>query len=110
MARDLKRKDAQFNPDLVLRALSDSLAGKKLLMTDEEVTATLDRAETLVFEVANRRLSSSLKGIYPALQESLAELESLFERDGSLTGVPSGFRAARFLRGLLFIRVKPPPT
>jgi replicative DNA helicase len=32
-----------------------------------------------------------LKGIYPALQESLAELESLLERDGSLTGVPSGF-------------------
>ena len=57
----------------------------------EDVTNTLDRAETLVFEVANRRLSSSLKGIYPALQESLAELESLFERDGSLTGVPSGF-------------------
>ena len=57
----------------------------------DDVTNTLDRAETLVFEVANRRLSSSLKGIYPALQESLAELESLFERDGSLTGVPSGF-------------------
>jgi replicative DNA helicase len=57
----------------------------------DDVTNTLDRAETLVFEVANRRLSSSLKAIYPALQESLAELESLFERDGSLTGVPSGF-------------------
>ena len=57
----------------------------------DDVTNTLDRAETLVFEVANRRLSSSLKGIYPALQESLEQLESLFERDGSLTGVPSGF-------------------
>ena len=43
LARDLKRKDAQFNPDLVLRALSDSLAGRKLIMTDEEVTATLTR-------------------------------------------------------------------
>ena len=57
----------------------------------EDVTNTLDRSETLVFEVANRRLSSSLKGIYPALQESLEQLESLFERDGSMTGVPSGF-------------------
>jgi replicative DNA helicase len=57
----------------------------------EDVTNTLDRSETLIFEVANRRLSSSLKGIYPALQESLEQLESLFERDGSMTGVPSGF-------------------
>jgi replicative DNA helicase len=57
----------------------------------EDVTNTLDRAETLVFEVANRRLSSSLKGIYPALQESLEQLEALFERDGAMTGVPSGY-------------------
>jgi replicative DNA helicase len=57
----------------------------------DDVTNTLDRAETLVFEVANRRLSSSLKGIYPALQESLEQLEALFERDGLMTGVPSGF-------------------
>ena len=57
----------------------------------DDVTNTLDRAETLVFEVANRRLSSSIKGIYPALQESLEQLEALFERDGSMTGVPSGY-------------------
>jgi replicative DNA helicase len=57
----------------------------------DDVTSTLDRAETLVFEVANRRLSSSLKGIYPALQESLEHLEALFERDGTITGVPSGY-------------------
>ncbi len=43
LARDLKRKTAEINPDLVLRALSDSLAGRKLIMTDEEVTATLTR-------------------------------------------------------------------
>ncbi len=57
----------------------------------DDVTGTLDRSETLIFEVANRRLSSSLKGIYPALQESLEQLEALFERDGSMTGVPSGY-------------------
>ncbi len=57
----------------------------------DDLANTLDRAETLVFEVANRRLSSSLKGIYPALQESLEQLEALFDRDGSMTGVPSGY-------------------
>ncbi len=57
----------------------------------DDITSTLDRAETLVFEVANRRLSGSLIGIYPALQQSLEQLEALFERDGSVTGVPSGY-------------------
>jgi replicative DNA helicase len=57
----------------------------------DDVTATLDRAETLVFDVANRRLTSSLRGIHPALQESLEHLEALFDRDGQLVGVPSGY-------------------
>jgi FKBP-type peptidyl-prolyl cis-trans isomerase len=43
LARDLKRRSAEINPDLVARALDDSLAGKKLIMTDEEVTATLSQ-------------------------------------------------------------------
>jgi replicative DNA helicase len=59
----------------------------------DDVTATLDRAETLVFEMANRRITSSLRAIHPALQESLEQLEALFDRDGQLTGVPSGYSA-----------------
>jgi replicative DNA helicase len=57
----------------------------------DDVGVTLDRAETLVFDVANRRLTSSLRGIHPALQESLEQLEALFDRDGQLVGVPSGY-------------------
>jgi replicative DNA helicase len=57
----------------------------------DDVTTTLDRAETLVFEVANRRLSGSLISIYPALQQTLDQLEALYGRDGSMTGVPSGY-------------------
>jgi FKBP-type peptidyl-prolyl cis-trans isomerase len=45
LARDLKRRSAEVNPDLVAKALDDSLAGKKLIMTDEEVTATLNQFE-----------------------------------------------------------------
>src|SRR5438445_13096181 len=41
LARGLKRKDAQFNPGLVLSALTDSLAGKEPIMTEEEGPATL---------------------------------------------------------------------
>jgi len=58
----------------------------------DDVTDVLDRAESLVFEVANRRQTTSLRGIHSTLQDSLAQLEALFERDGQLTGVPTGFR------------------
>jgi replicative DNA helicase len=57
----------------------------------EDVTEVLDRAESLVFEVANRRQTTSLRGIHSVLQESLDQLEALFERDGRTTGVPTGF-------------------
>ncbi len=57
----------------------------------DDVSATLDQAETLVFEVAERRVSNSLMAIYPALQESLEALEALFESDGVVRGSPTGF-------------------
>jgi replicative DNA helicase len=58
----------------------------------EDITEVLDRAESLVFDVANRRQTTSLRGIHSTLQDSLTHLEALFERDGPLTGVPTGFR------------------
>jgi replicative DNA helicase len=58
----------------------------------DDITDVLDRAESLVFDVANRRQTTSLRGIHSTLQDSLAHLEALFERDGHLTGVPTGFR------------------
>jgi FKBP-type peptidyl-prolyl cis-trans isomerase len=45
LARDLNRQTEALNVDLLIRALTDALAGKDLLMTDEEVTATLKTVE-----------------------------------------------------------------
>jgi FKBP-type peptidyl-prolyl cis-trans isomerase len=45
LARDLKRQTESLNVDLLIRALTDALGDKNLLMTDEEVTATLKTAE-----------------------------------------------------------------
>jgi len=45
LARDLKRQKEDLNVDLLVRALTDALAGKNLLITDEEVTATLKTVE-----------------------------------------------------------------
>src|SRR5438067_9386341 len=58
----------------------------------DDVTAVLDEAEQLVFEVANRRQTTSLRGIHATLQDSLAHLEALFDHDRAATGVPTGFR------------------
>jgi len=58
----------------------------------DDITETVDRAESLVFDVANRRQTTSLRGIHATLQESLAHLEALFEHDGQTTGVPTGYQ------------------
>jgi replicative DNA helicase len=57
----------------------------------DDVTDTLDRAEALVFEVAERRVSDSMVGIRDALQETLDDLESRYGDDSDLVGVPTGF-------------------
>jgi replicative DNA helicase len=57
-----------------------------------DITETVDRAESLVFDVANRRQTTSLRGIHATLQDSLAHLEALFEHDGQTTGIPTGYR------------------
>jgi len=45
LARDLRRQRVDVNVDVLVGALKDALAGKKLVMTQEEVTATLKRFE-----------------------------------------------------------------
>src|SRR5256884_5738124 len=52
--------------------------------TSDDVTDTLDRAEALVFEVAERRVSASMVGIRDALQETLADLEPRYGDDSDL--------------------------
>jgi replicative DNA helicase len=56
-----------------------------------EVAETLDRAEALVFEVAERRVSDSMTGVSDALQDALDQLEALYGSDGEITGVETGY-------------------
>jgi replicative DNA helicase len=58
---------------------------------DDDVDETLDRAESMIFEVAERRVADSLVPLYPVLEQTLVQLEHLYDRDSSLTGVPTGF-------------------
>jgi replicative DNA helicase len=57
----------------------------------DDVTETLDRAEALVFAVAQRRVADTLVGIHDVLQQSLDQLEALYDRDSVLLGVPTGY-------------------
>ena len=59
--------------------------------TDDNVDETLDRAESLIFEVAERRVADTLVPLHPALEETLIQLESLYDRDTSIIGVPTGY-------------------
>ncbi len=57
----------------------------------DEVGDALDRAESLVFEVAQRRVTDSLRELGQILHTTLDQLEALYDRGSSLTGVPSGY-------------------
>jgi replicative DNA helicase len=57
----------------------------------EDVTAVVDRAETMVFDVAERRVTDSLKPLQGLLVETLDRLERLFDRGEAITGVPTGY-------------------
>jgi replicative DNA helicase len=58
----------------------------------EDVEVTLDRAETMVFEVAEHRVADSLKPLYPVLEETMDQLATLYERETHIVGVPTGYR------------------
>jgi replicative DNA helicase len=57
----------------------------------EDVVSTLDRAEAMVFNVAERRVTDSLKPITELLFASMDRLERLFDRGDAITGVATGY-------------------
>ncbi len=57
----------------------------------EDVTAAVDRAESLVYGVAQRRVTDSTSSVDDMLAEALNHLELLYNRGDEITGVPTGF-------------------
>ncbi len=57
----------------------------------EDVSAAVDRAESMVFEVAQRRVTTSTRPLRELLADQLDRLEALYERGESITGVPTGY-------------------
>ncbi len=57
----------------------------------DDVTETVDRAEAMVFEVAEKRISESLVRLFDSVTATVDQLETLYGEDDTLTGVPTGF-------------------
>lgn len=57
----------------------------------EDITAAVDRAEAMVFDVAQRRTSDTMAALRDLLGLNLDRLEMLYERGESITGIPSGY-------------------
>ncbi len=57
----------------------------------EDVAEVLDRAESLVFDVAQRRVVDSLTPLHELLGEGLDHLQRLYENGASITGLATGY-------------------
>ncbi len=56
-----------------------------------DVADVIDRAESMVFEVAQRRVVDTMSPLRELLAQSLDHLENLFERGDTITGVATGY-------------------
>jgi replicative DNA helicase len=57
-----------------------------------ETADLVDRAEQIVFELAQQRVTSDFSHIEALLKESFERITHLYEAGAEITGVPSGFR------------------
>jgi replicative DNA helicase len=57
----------------------------------EDVTKALDRAESLIYEVNEKRVTDSTKKLSQMLSENLDHLEKLYEKGDAITGTPTGY-------------------
>ena len=57
----------------------------------EDVQKALDRAESLVYEVNERRVTDSTKRLTDLLGDNLQRFEDLYEKGDAITGTPTGY-------------------
>jgi replicative DNA helicase len=57
----------------------------------EDVAKALDRAEAMVYEVNERRVTDTTQRLSDLLSDNLDRLEQLYEKGDAITGVPTGY-------------------
>jgi replicative DNA helicase len=77
----------------VLRSLISSATqiASSVYAQEEDVTALLDRAEKLIFDISDRRLEHSYVHIKDIIKDGIELIESLYHKKSHVTGVPTGF-------------------
>ena len=58
----------------------------------DDVAAALDRAESKIFEVAEKRVTDTTRELGDLLEATLDRLEQMYERKADVTGLPTGFK------------------
>lgn len=59
--------------------------------TEENVDEVLDRAEKMIFEIADHRIESSVSNIKDLIKDSIETIDRLYQNKAHVTGVPTGF-------------------
>ncbi|HUI49915.1 MAG TPA: replicative DNA helicase [Acidimicrobiia bacterium] len=77
----------------MLRRLIETAGGiqEMAYAAEDAVDETLDRAEAAIFEVAERRVADTLTPLYPALEETMNQLEAMYDRQGEVVGTATGY-------------------
>ena len=70
---------------------STEIAGRCYEESGSDVDDILADAESSIFEISQQKIRKSFHPIRGVLKESIKKIESLFERQEMITGVPSGF-------------------
>lgn len=57
----------------------------------EDVEQLIDKAESLIFGVSQKRISEKFAHVKELLAESFEQIEKLYEKKAQVTGIPSGY-------------------
>lgn len=66
--------------------------GEMAFEPTDNVSQVLDQAESIVFDVAQKRVGETLVNLNDSLKNTLEHLESMYGRENEVTGISSGFR------------------
>ncbi len=58
---------------------------------NEEVNVLIDKAESRILEISNRKKKSDFTAISDVLMDSVQDIEKMLNNKGGLTGLPTGF-------------------
>ena len=77
----------------ILRALINNAACITSLAYEYEgdVDETLDKAETLIFNIRDSRRTSNIVSLKEVVQTSIENIDQVYQRKASVSGIPTGF-------------------